>query len=775
MKGIPLLTPKGSSKNIIKIKGITMSNHQQKNNKIHQFRGIQTERMSNIRAAYNAVKLMLLMCLGLFAGPSFAAETIPPGANWSLCSTALETCEFDGTKEVAFGVDGAFAYQYHTDGVYCAPSVFGDPLPGKRKYCWTRKDTSHLTPPEGAGWIFCIGERNTCPFEGTYEVAFGRDGLFAYQIHEDGASCTNAVFGDAAPGKYKHCWIRQPVAEEPVAPEGEEWTYCAMEGDTCYLTDYHEVAYGREGAFFYETVYQDVSCSNSVFGDPAAGKSKHCWSRPVEVENSITIDLADPKQEITLMGSDMERSQFYLNNASNSQQISDWVFKDIKFDYSRVSYDRKQELVEGAPNLAFYDRAVLSMKMARESNPNLKFWATLKSDYDGYGTTNNLPDWIYTGGGHNGGSYEPNKLNIEKYARFLTDYLKYMSDNGVAISVMSVVKEWSQVVNAANEVAVIKEIKRLLTTSDYLGVPEPEFSGPSTWGTKQAISILNSYKNQNALGLFKGISTHSYDNATEATWTTLVNNANDVGLSVWHTETGLGTGPTYGVELDIDYPISRLSSRAMFYRSGMEGELFFEPWSRGVGRETRAIYFKNNNEGQRMRAYYLMKQFGNHAPAGSHYIATDTTGLAHVETMAFRNDNKIIVWVMNSNESEHLDTTIHLNGEELGNATIERVAWFEGSAPEGQQTSLNKNTETSIVTDINARAVVSYVITLPQPQVVGDINNDGAINRTDITTFMTVYGLSRNDEGYLASADLDNDGVITRRDYSQLYAIYRQQ
>ncbi|MDC2889315.1 dockerin type I domain-containing protein [Psychrosphaera algicola] len=475
------------------------------------------------------------------------------------------------------------------------------------------------------------------------------------------------------------------------------------------------------------------------------------------------------------MGSDMERSQFFLNNASNSQQISDWVFKDIKFDYSRVSYDRKQELVEGAPNLAFYNRAVLSMKMARQSNPNLKFWATLKSDYDGYGTTNNLPDWIYTGGGHNGGSYEPSKLNIQKYARFLADYLKYMSDNDVAISVMSVVKEWSQVVSATNEVAVIQEIKRLLTTSDYAGVPEPEFSGPSTWGTKQAISILNSYKNQNALGLFKGISTHSYDNATEATWTTLINNANELGLSVWHTETGLGTGPTYGVELDMDFPIGRMSSRAMFYRSGMEGELFFEPWSRGIGRETRAIYFANKGEGERMRAYYIMKMFGNHAPAGAHYIPTQKTGLANVETMAFRDGNKLILWVMNSNEAEHLDTTLNINGEELGDATIERVAWFEGTSAEGEQMSLTKMTETSAETEINAKSVVAYVITFPEPQIAGDINNDGEINRGDITAFMAVYGLRSSDEGYLPAADFDNDGVISRLDYGQLYAIYRQQ
>ncbi|GAC16456.1 dockerin type I domain-containing protein [Aliiglaciecola lipolytica] len=722
-------------------------------------------------------QVLICMSLGLHISVTQAQENdlISPPGNWTYCIGANETCEFDGSKQVAFGLDGQFAYQVHQDGVYCATSVFGDPLPGKRKHCWKRNDTSHLTPPEGAGWLFCIGERNTCSFTGTFQVAFGRDGKFAYQTHQDGVSCTNAVFGDAAPGKYKHCWVRKPSEGEPEAPEGPDWTFCANEGDTCYLDSYHEVAYGRDGAFNYEIHNSDVVCANSEFGDPIPGRAKYCWIREVEVENTITIDLANPKQEITLMGSDMERSQFFLNNATNSQQIADWVFKDIAFDYSRVSYDRKQELVEGSPNLAFYDRAVSSMKMVKQANPNVKFWATLKSDYDGYGTTNNLPDWVYTGGGYNGGSYDPSQLNVEKYARFLSDYLKYMSDNGVEISVLSVVKEWTQVVSAVKEVAVINEIKRLLATSEYAGVPEPEFSGPSTWGTKQAVNVLNSYINQNALDLFKGISTHAYDGATEDTWTNLVNTANSVDLPVWHTETGLGTGPTSGVELDISMPIGRFSQRAMWYRAGMQGELFFEPWSRGIGRETRAIYFRNNMPGERYRAYYIMKQFGNHAPMGSHYLATNVTGLANAETMAFRSGNKVILWVMNNNETAHADTTIHFNGEEISSANIEQIVWHAESPSSGDESTISPANTSSLDTEITGKSITSFVFYLPEEVITGDVNGDGEITVADITAFVAVYGLSSSDEGYIAAADLDGDGVITRFDYSQLYSLYRLQ
>jgi len=216
-----------------------------------------------------------------------------------------------------------------------------------------------------------------------------------------------------------------------------------------------EVAYGTDASFRYQVQSNGVACSNAVFGDPIRGKVKQCWIRTLPTANYVSIDVSNPKQRITLMGGDMERSAGFLNRASNAQQVADWYYKDINFAYSRVSYDRQQELSEGNPNMSFYDGPVAAMKMVQKARPSVKFWATLKSDYDGFGTTNKLPDWIYTGGGYNGGSYQPSALKVDKYAKILADYLKHMNDNGVPISVLSVAKEWTQVFNANTETQVM--------------------------------------------------------------------------------------------------------------------------------------------------------------------------------------------------------------------------------------------------------------------------------------------------------------------------------
>lgn len=502
-----------------------------------------------------------------------------------------------------------------------------------------------------------------------------------------------------------------PASNHQVAssPPGDNWQFCSQLGTLCTLSGHHEVAFGHGAQFQYTLSHRNTLCSSDTFSDVKHSKNNNCWIRAITDQNIITIEANNPQQQITVMGADMERSQFFLNKATNPQQIADWVHKDIEMAYSRVSYNKKQEVTEGSPNLTYYNGAISSMKMVKNANPNVKFWATLKSDYDGYGTSNNLPSWIYTGGGYNGGQYEPEHLNVDKYARFLADYLKLMSDNQVAIDVLSVVKEWSQVVSPTNEIAVIEEIKRLLTTPNYLGTPTPEFSGPSTWGTKNALNALNTYISNDKVGLFSGISTHSYDGADEATWSTLVETANRVGLSVWHTESALGTGPTHGTELGIAGTIARLSQRAMWYRAGIQGELFFEPWSRGVNRETRSIYFQNNRAGVRMRPYYVMKQFANYAAQGAHYLPIVSSGLQGTEVLSFVRNGQIILWLINPSENHYENVTVQINGKNLSNKLIQRLAWFDDSAIEGQSQVLTTVDNRSFISHLAPKHIVSFV------------------------------------------------------------------
>jgi len=84
-----------------------------------------------------------------------------------------------------------------------------------------------LTLPESASaqtsdWTFCASEGSNCNFSGTTQVRYGANGAYVYATLTDGTQCTNAVFGDPAPGIAKSC-----------AVASGEWTLCAFEGGFC--------------------------------------------------------------------------------------------------------------------------------------------------------------------------------------------------------------------------------------------------------------------------------------------------------------------------------------------------------------------------------------------------------------------------------------------------------------------------------------------------------------------------------------------------------------
>jgi len=106
----------------------------------------------------------------------------------------------------------------------------------------------------------------------------------------------------------------------------------------------------------------------------------------IYADNKVTIDLENQGQQIVMMGTDMERSANFLHKASNKNDIIQWVFKDISgMDYLRVVFDKHQELEKGNKNFEFYNLQIKSMQEIKTVQPKIIFWATLRTDYDGYG------------------------------------------------------------------------------------------------------------------------------------------------------------------------------------------------------------------------------------------------------------------------------------------------------------------------------------------------------------------------------------------------------
>jgi subtilisin family serine protease len=64
--------------------------------------------------------------------------------------------------------------------------------------------------PTGGYWQWCAGESGYCSFSGKQLVKYGTSSAFVRKVFTGGTSCSNAVFGDPAPGYYKQCEILRP-------------------------------------------------------------------------------------------------------------------------------------------------------------------------------------------------------------------------------------------------------------------------------------------------------------------------------------------------------------------------------------------------------------------------------------------------------------------------------------------------------------------------------------------------------------------------------------
>ncbi|WP_035058413.1 carbohydrate-binding protein [Andreprevotia chitinilytica] len=67
-------------------------------------------------------------------------------SGYTFCATENQTCNFSGTRTVAYGANGTFAYQNFTSSTACNNTVFGDPLNGVVKACYYTNVTITPTP-----------------------------------------------------------------------------------------------------------------------------------------------------------------------------------------------------------------------------------------------------------------------------------------------------------------------------------------------------------------------------------------------------------------------------------------------------------------------------------------------------------------------------------------------------------------------------------------------------------------------------------------------------
>ena len=390
---------------------------------------------------------------------------------------------------------------------------------------------------------------------------------------------------------------------------------------------------------------------------------------------SIQVHTSNYKQIIDMIGGDMERSSKAIQSAQNKDDIIQWSFGDINFNFCRVQYDKNQEMVEGTKDWSFYDKQVATMQAIKAVNPDIKFFATMRSDYDGYGNDNNLPDWIC--------DYSNKDIDADKYGVFLADYVEYMENQGVAIEYISTVKEWYWFLKGDEAEAVILKLKSELATR---GVAMPKICDQGTWSITQGIKYVDDVTKAGTKDLYDSFCIHNYDNEGMDEWLEMVEKSTALGKKVYDDETSTGSGsPTYGVERAMYKPIDEYKEKSQKYEAGLCGEIYFEIWSRGIDKETRSIYFPSGGTGTRLRGYYIMKHFANNVLNGR-YVTTTLNSLSKVYTIQVRKDDEVVLWVINENTAAYPLVPVTVDAAEI-DGDIAVHYWTDNTSVEGVETT----------------------------------------------------------------------------------------
>jgi hypothetical protein len=172
-----------------------------------------------------------------------------PRQRWSLETDGRIVSISDGTCLTASGTNVVSAA--------CA-----SPVPATQTW-WFHPQ---LRDPAVSMYSLCANENQQCTFSGTREVRYGVPDRYVYRLLTNGTACSNAVFGDPAPGIVKQCHVGLVGM-----------SFCAQENASCSFSGWRQVAYGANGTYVYRRRQNSTPCSNDVFSDPAPGTPKYCF------------------------------------------------------------------------------------------------------------------------------------------------------------------------------------------------------------------------------------------------------------------------------------------------------------------------------------------------------------------------------------------------------------------------------------------------------------------------------------------------------------------
>jgi Domain of unknown function (DUF1929)/Ricin-type beta-trefoil lectin domain len=239
----------------------------------------------------------------LSLGQSFTITTDKPVKRVTIVKTGTVTHSYNTDQrffEARFTTSGnSTSIVFPNDAVNATPGIYmvfaydANGVPSVGKFVRLKSPTGDTgyqlpndmpTPTTATGtaktqWAFCAPEGQSCPVTGTQNVRYGANGKYATRSVTGAVDCSNAIFGDPAPGIAKSCEFENTslaASSGNSATDSADWTFCSAEGDTCSVSGTQNVRFGANSAFVTRSVAGSVKCDTATFGDPAPGIVKTC-------------------------------------------------------------------------------------------------------------------------------------------------------------------------------------------------------------------------------------------------------------------------------------------------------------------------------------------------------------------------------------------------------------------------------------------------------------------------------------------------------------------
>jgi hypothetical protein len=157
---------------------------------------------------------------------STLASTI---TTWSRCASEVvgtpEVCAVSGTREVRYGIPGAYTTKVVTGSTECNDVAFKAPNTPYQNFCEvSSKETlppiappvvptpsPTVSTPLPNTWTKCADEYGTCTFSGKRRVVYGVSPTAqnTIRVAENSILCDNTTFTDPAPTFGKSCWYEK--------------------------------------------------------------------------------------------------------------------------------------------------------------------------------------------------------------------------------------------------------------------------------------------------------------------------------------------------------------------------------------------------------------------------------------------------------------------------------------------------------------------------------------------------------------------------------------